>query len=158
MSIYDVDMSEEQILREECQGESWKKEEIGVGEYVRTKDGKIGIFDRYSSRKENSLYKSPFDCFIKIKNRKTPLQCCEDYIVKHSKQLINVLGKGDIIITKDEKVYKFYDIKEGKIYCEDPLTSDILIRINIDEVSMILAKEQLEANCYKVGGLYGRNQ
>ena len=41
MSIYDVDMSEEQILREECQGESWKKEEIGVGEYVRTDRGYI---------------------------------------------------------------------------------------------------------------------
>lgn len=46
---------------------------IEVGEYVRTINGEIGIFDRYSSRKENSLYKSPFNCFIKIKNRKTPL-------------------------------------------------------------------------------------
>lgn len=45
-------------------------EEIEVGEHVRTKDGKIGIFDRYSSRKENSLYKSPFNCFIKIKKQK----------------------------------------------------------------------------------------
>lgn len=65
--------------------------DIEVGEYVRTKDGKIGIFDRYSSRKENSLYKSLFNCFIKIRNRKTPLQCCEDYIVKHSKQLIDLI-------------------------------------------------------------------
>lgn len=58
---------------------------IETGEYVRTVDGKIGTFVKYSSRKENSLYKSPFNCFIKIRNRKTPLQCCEDYIVKHSK-------------------------------------------------------------------------
>lgn len=34
--------------------------EMEVNEYVRTKNGEIGIFDRYSSRKENSLYKSPF--------------------------------------------------------------------------------------------------
>lgn len=47
------------------------RNEIEVGEYVRTKDGKIGIFDRHSLRKENSLYKSPFNCFIKIRNRKT---------------------------------------------------------------------------------------
>ena len=71
--------------------------EIEVNEYVRTKDGIIGIFDRYSSRKENSLYKSPFNCFIKIKNRKTPLQCCEEYIVKHSKQLIDLIEVTDII-------------------------------------------------------------
>lgn len=152
MSIYDVDMSEEQILREECQGESWKKEEIGVGEYVRTKDGKIGIFDRYSSRKENSLYKSPFDCFIKIKNRKTPLQCCEDYIVKHSKQLINVLEKGDMIITRENRIYKLDSVIKGELYCDYYKYHDTLISINIDEVSMILTKEQMETNCYKVGG------
>lgn len=54
------------------------EDRIEVGEYVRTKNGEIGVFDRYSSRKENSLYKSLFNCFIKIRNRKTPLQCCED--------------------------------------------------------------------------------
>lgn len=157
MSIYDVDMSEEQILREECSGKSWKKEEIEVNEYVRLarNQGINKIIDKEDDRYilESEIANSYGDitCFLYERELK------ED-IVKHSKQLINVLGKGDIIITKDEKVYKFYDIKEGKIYCEDPLTSDILIRINIDEVSMILAKEQLEANCYKVGGLYGRNQ
>lgn len=32
------------------------EDRIEVGEYVRTKNGEIGVFDRYSSRKENSLY------------------------------------------------------------------------------------------------------
>lgn len=43
---------------------------IEVGEYIKTTDGRIGIFDRYSSRKEDSIYKSPFNCFIKLQERK----------------------------------------------------------------------------------------
>lgn len=85
-----------------------KNMDIEVGEYVRTINGEIGIFDRYSSRKENSLYKSPFNCFIKIKNRKTPLQCCEDYIVKHSKQLIDLIEVGDNVNGKYVKEIKGY--------------------------------------------------
>lgn len=68
-------------------------EEIKVNEYVRTIDGKIGIFDRYSSRPDKSYFKSPFNCFIKLKNRKTPLQCCREYIVKHSPNLIDIIEK-----------------------------------------------------------------
>lgn len=76
-------------------------DKIQKEEYVRTADGKIGIFDRYSSRPEKSLYKSPFNCFIKLKNRKTPLQCCRDYIVKHSKNIIDLIEVGDILKLKD---------------------------------------------------------
>ena len=82
-------------------------EKINIGEYVRTKNGAIGIFDRYSSRKENSLYKSPFNCFIKMKNRKTPLQCCEDYIVKHSKQLIDLIEVRRFGKRKRSKTYYY---------------------------------------------------
>lgn len=64
---------------------------IEVGEYVRTTDGKIGTFVRYSSRKANSFYKCPADCFIKLAGRKSNLQCFRDYIVKHSKQLIDLI-------------------------------------------------------------------
>ena len=66
-------------------------EKIEKGEYVRTTDGKIGTFVRYSSRKANSLYKCPADCFIKLDGRKSNLQCFRDYIVKHSKQLIDLI-------------------------------------------------------------------
>ena len=72
-------------------------DKIQPKEYVRTVDGKIGIFDKYSSRPETSIYKSPFDCFIRLKNRKTPLQCCRDYIVKHSNDIIDLIEIGDIL-------------------------------------------------------------
>lgn len=117
--------------------------EIDVGEYVRTKDGKIGIFDRYSLRKENSLYKSPFNCFIKIRNRKTPLQCCENYIVKHSKQLIDLIEVGDIVEIRTGLYSSF------KYFVEN---EDNLLLLEDWYIETILTKEQFEDKCYKVGG------
>lgn len=135
--------------------------EIEVGEYMRTKDGKIGIFDRYSLRKENSLYKSPFNCFIKIRNRKTPLQCCEDYIVKHSKQLIDLIEVGDIV--NKELVIGIIDITNDKeeIIGKKLITQyrsaqftglDIKHYIYANDIKTIITKESYMANCYKVGG------
>lgn len=119
---------------------------IDVGEYVRTKDGKIGIFDRYSLRKENSLYKSPFNCFIKIRNRKTPLQSCEDYIVKHSKQLIDLIEVGDIV--------NGYIVDEVRTTCfnDTIFINDYKKELKENEIKTILTKESYMANCYKVGG------
>jgi len=119
---------------------------IEVNEYVRTKNGEIGIFDRYSSRKENSLYKSPFNCFIKIKNRKTPLQCCEDYIVKHSKQLIDLIECGDYV--------NGHLVEEVRISCFDSsiFVHEYAIELHENDIKTILTKEQFETNCYKVGG------
>ena len=127
------------------------EDKIEVNEYVRTKDGKIGIFDRYSLRKENSSYKSPFNCFIKIKNRKTPLQCSEDYIVKHSKKLIDLIEVGDIVKDKYNK-YEVAFVKDDKIYCNDYNLDDSLITLREQDIKAILAREQFETNCYKVGG------
>ena len=73
-------------------------------------------------------------------------------IMKHSKQLINVLEKGDMIITRENRIYKLDSVIKSELYCDYYKYHDTLIRINIDEVSMILTKEQMEANCYKVGG------
>lgn len=131
------------------------KDRIEVGEYVRTKDGKIGAFDRYSSRKEDSLYKSPFNCFIKIRNRNTPLQCCEDYIVKHSKQLINLVKVKDVIRYRIDNISTTLETKgyvEGIVDISD---EEMLQKIKSDKnyhILEILTKEQFEANCYKVGG------
>ena len=71
--------------------------EINSNEYVRTIDGKIGMFVRYSSRKDYSLYKIPANCFIRLKNRKSDLQCFRDYIVNHSKNIIDLIEVGDYV-------------------------------------------------------------
>lgn len=131
----------------------YKKEmedRIEVGEYVRTKNGEIGVFDRYSSRKENSLYKSLFYCFIKIRNRKTPLQCCEDYIAKHSKQLMDLIEIGDYVNGMQVlDVYKPRDLWEP---IEIRVDSRYMNFILAEDIQKILTKEQMMANCYKVGG------
>lgn len=94
--------------------------EIEVGEYVRTIDGFIGIFDRYSKRPDTSIYKSPFNCFIKLQNRKTPLQCHRNYIVNHSKIKSEIVEVGDYV-----NGYKVLDIMEdmktGEINLEMPM-------------------------------------
>lgn len=126
--------------------------DIKVNEYVRTKNGEIGIFDRYSSRKENSLYKSPFNCFIKIRNRKTPLQCCEDYIVKHSKQLIDLIKVGDYVNGREVKHIAMFEgfpdypklifVDETHLIPDDTCEND--------EIQTILTKESYMANCYEI--------
>ena len=126
------------------------EDRIEVGEYVRTKNGEIGVFDRYSSRKENSLYKSLFNCFIKIRNRKTPLQCCEDYIAKHSKQLMDLIEIGDYVNGRQVlDVYKPRDLWEP---IEIRVDSRYMNFILAEDIQKILTKEQMMANCYKVGG------
>lgn len=124
---------------------------IEVGEYVRTTDGKIGTFVRYSSRKAESLYKSPADCFIKLGGRKSNLQCFRDYIVKHSKQLIDLIEIGDIV-----NGYKVSD-KNGTLLCTNIKGIDrsgyhIPISQYGEGIEIILTHEQMEANCYKAGG------
>lgn len=124
------------------------EEEIEVNDYVRTKDGKIGIFDRYSLRKENSLYKSHFNCFIKLRNRKSPLQCCEDYIVKHSKNLIDLIECGDFV-----NGMEILHIEDNKLYVEwNNEFEEFTGFLENKDIKTILTKESYMANCYKVGG------
>lgn len=125
-----------------CAGCYYNKS-IEEGEYVRTKNGIIGIFDRYSSRKENSLYKSPFNCFIKIGKRKTPLQCCEDYIVKHSKIISEVVEVGDYVNGK-----LIHKIDKGPNYCY--LFYGNCKTFVSYQIKTILTHEQFEQNSYKV--------
>ena len=123
--------------------------EIKVGGYVRTDKGEIV---RVTSVAKETLGE------ILGANEYRSIGLCntEPYvygnIVKHSKQLINVLEEGDMIITRENRIYKLDSVIKGELYCDYYKYHDTLISINIDEVSMILTKEQYMANCYKVGG------
>ena len=125
-------------------------EEIKAEEYVRTKDGKFGVFDRYSSREENSLHKSPFNCFIKMQNRKTPLQCSREYIVKHSKNLIDLIEIGDLV--NGYRVTDKYLFAGEKPVLETEGNDTNCKCLCGEDIQIILTKEQYMANCYKVGG------
>lgn len=114
--IYHAKVRKDLKCVEKVEVQKWKIKQR-FGEYVRTKDGRIGTFNRYSSRPENSIYKSPFNCFVKMQGRKTPLQCCRDYILKHSKNIIDLIEAGDIVLYKI-KGLEYFNIAVVEEYTE----------------------------------------
>ena len=119
--------------------------EIEVGEYVRTKKGAVGKLIEID-KKATAYYLDCLKC-VSLKN-----------IVKHSKQLI------DLIEVKDVIKYRINNISttlETKGYVEgfvDISDEEMLQRIKSDKnyhILEILTHEQFEANCYKVGGENG---
>lgn len=72
----------------------------------------------------------------------------EEEIVKHSRQLEDLIEVGDIV-----NGYRILEIYEATTPDEERIL-DIGYGQAIfnDEIKTILTKEQMEANCYKVGG------
>lgn len=117
--------------------------EIEVNEYVRTKDGIIDKVENYSIgccvwHCQNGM------CIDKCNCIGTHL---ED-ILKHSKQLIDLIEVGDIVKIRTRLHSSFKYVVEN----EDNL---LLLKEQVKEfwnIEQILTHEQYEANCYKVGG------
>ena len=115
---------------------------IEVNEYVRTKDGKI-----------DKLINSNFYMSIYVECEKG-LYLIEN-IVKHSKKLIDLVEVGDILKIKisEEWVEKQDTIKfvvVGQTYTITEIKE--CLENGLFKIIQILTKEQVEANCYKVGG------
>lgn len=127
---------------------------IEVGEYVRTRAGHIC---KITNIDENGLiYWNKIQCGWSK-------QQLEDFIIKHSKQLIDLIEKDDYvngykILAMESSIYKnskriliyknerenyerwiYIQEHDGRIHCQDDIVE-------------ILTKEQYMANCYKVGG------
>lgn len=117
---------------------------IEIGEYVKTKNGKIDMVERFST-----------DCCIwHCKNG----MCIDKYncigthledIVKHSKQLTDLIENKDVLKIRVDKTIMLFGIDED--------TSDIKYKELIENIENgeyklleILTHEQFEANCYKV--------
>ena len=124
--------------------------EIEVGDYVRTKKGIIGELIS-----ETLSYPEPSEWKLKVNNSEIIIVENEDYPVKHSKQLKDLVGSGDLII------YRLRGLKhqsEGfiRIYKDARSEEESLGVDNYSleqiEIIKILTHEQFEANCYKVGG------
>ncbi len=128
---------------------------IEVGEYVRTKDGRIAQIK--SIDYEAGIYR--FDRIIYINDFRMKEdvlynnEMFKKLIANHSKQLIDLIENKDILKLKasDNKEVFFIGIDED--------TSDIKYKELIEniengenELLEILTHEQFEANCYKVGG------
>ena len=107
---------------------------IEVNEYVRTKNGVIDKVDALYGMIENTVHLENQKWFD-IKN-----------IVKHSKQLIDLIEFGDIV-NGIKVIYKGLD-KNNNICSFDNGHDEV----NKKDIKTILTKEQYMANCYKVGG------
>lgn len=108
---------------------------IEVNEYVRTDKGYIFKIDE---EKKN----------LQIANF---LDAEYGKIVKHSKQLIDLIENKDILKVRIDKTIMFFGIDEGT---SDIKYKEIIKSIENGECELleILTHQQFEANCYKVGG------
>ena len=119
------------------------RNEIEVNDYVRTKNGVIDKVDALYGMIENTVHLENQKWFD-IKN-----------IVKHSKQLIDLIEVGDYV-NGSKVLAVMEDMETGELHLE--MTSNYTneeigdCTIYDKDIKTILTKEQFEANCYKVGG------
>lgn len=121
------------------------RNEIEVGEYVRTENGIIDKVDSLCGMIENTVYLKQQSLWFNM-----------DYIVNHSKQPIDLIEDKDIVEIElsgefVEKKDKKKLIQIGDIYTKETLQKDIDNGI-ITRILTILSYNQYIANCYKVGG------
>lgn len=125
------------------------EDKIDVGEYVRTNNKGIKRIDRIDNNKTVNKYLY-FTGIEDFEGKEYGIIKTTE-IVKHSKQLIDLIEVGDIVEDKYNK-YEVAFVKDDKIYCNDYNLDDSLITLREQDIKKILAREQFEANCYKVGG------
>lgn len=115
--------------------------DIEVNEYVRTNKGVIGKLIS-----ETLSYPEPSEWILKANNNKIVIVECNDYPVKHSKQLIDLIEIGDYV--------NGHLVEEVRISCFDSsiFVHEYAIELHENDIKTILTKEQFEANCYKVEG------
>lgn len=121
--------------------------EIEVNEYVKTKDGIIDeVIIKYKGKCNNpNCDRKHVTCKCNYYN--------EEVIVKHSKQLIDLIEVGDIVNSCIVVGFGYECVngnKEKSILVEGKYTKVNFALLNWD-IKTILTKEQMMANCYKVG-------
>lgn len=121
---------------------------IEVGEYVRTKEGIIDkVIIEYNGKCNNlNCSEKHISCKYNYYNEKD--------IVKHSKQLIDLIECGDFVNGREVKHIGMFEgfpdypklifVDETHLIPDDTCEND--------EIKTILTKESYMANCYKVGG------
>ena len=121
---------------------------IEVNEYVRTKNKGIRKIDRIDNNKTINKYLY-FTGKEDFEGKEYGIIKTTD-IVKHSKQLIDLIEVGDIVNGMEVlDIHKPRDLWEPiEIRVDSRYTNFILA----EDIKTILTKEIYMANCYKVGG------
>lgn len=123
---------------------------IEVGEYVKTKEGRIAQIK--SIDYEAGIYR--FDRIIYINDFRMKEdvlynnEMFKKVIVNHSKQLIDLIEVGDIVEIRTglHSSFKYFVENEDNLLLSEEKVKQFW------NIKTILTKEQFEANCYKVGG------
>ena len=111
--------------------------EIEVGEYVRTKD-KILKVDSFEKDDKN------VDCVCFTTGEIYTLELLNEIMVKHSKNIINLIEVGDIV--NNGYIYEIGNTEDGHKWVHN-LNGLLLFE---DDIKTILTKEQYTQNCYTV--------
>ena len=120
------------------------EDKIEVGEYVRTNNKGIRRIDRIDNNKivNKYLYFTGIEDF---EGKEYGIIKATE-IVKHSKQLIDLIEFGDIV-NGIKVIYKGLD-KNNNVASFDNGHDEVKLK----DIKTILTKEQYMANCYKLGG------
>lgn len=129
------------------------EEKIEVGDYVRTNNKGIKRIDRIDNNKTVNKYLY-FTGIEDFEGKEYGIIKTTE-IVKHRKQLIDLIDVGDILKIKisEEWVEKQDTIKfvvVGQTYTITEIKR--CLENGLFKIIQILTHEQFEANCYKVGG------
>lgn len=118
-------------------------EEIQIGEYVRTNDGKIGKLIR--------IERDDIDISLKwyvFDDRKNERYINKPYIVKHSKNIIDLIEVGDIVNgEKVIEIFNSYFLNLGEL----PYVITQNNKYEEQDIETILTHEQYENDCYRIG-------
>ena len=121
---------------------------IEVNEYVRTKNKGIRKIDRIDNNKTINKYLY-FTGKEDFEGKEYGIIKTTD-IVKHSKQLIDLIEVGDIVNGMEVlDIHKPRDLWEPILIRVDSRYTNFILA---EDIKTILTKEQYLANCYKVGG------
>ena len=127
-------------------------DKIEVNEYVRTNNKGIRKIDRIDNNKTVNKYLY-FTGIEDFEGKEYGIIKTTE-IVKHSKQLIDLIEVGDYVNGREVKhiaMFEGFPDYPKLIFVDETYLIPGESCEN-DEIKTILTKEQMEANCYKVGG------
>lgn len=130
------------------------RDEIEVNEYVRTKDGHIAKYIEKLAKDEDVLDEMLFDNFIYEKYKHIRYSLLKEIIVKHSKQLIDLVELKDLVCFKNKLPNSLENEKMIIHIFDNDTLEEVKQAIEREEIELleILTHEQFEQNSYKVGG------
>ncbi len=145
----DLDDDELKATREYLGVDSKKEDKIEVGEYVRTKKGDIDKIDRYIF--ESNIYHCENGMCIDTENR---IGLHLEDIVKHSKNIIDLIKEGDYVNGYEVITVYGYDEngndKDELGICE--VDDDYAYYTYLEDIDIksIVTKERFESIKYKI--------